>query len=234
MKTKPILCLALVLSGLHGHNSKAAIVFPKAPDEGRQIAYEKVSRVIQGFTNAFKGLKIEELTITDAHKMYSVGPQDVVSGNLLSVAKFAGWRYLVVHGTNAVGEVPLIVSPKDGKLLKAGGVFGDRLAQPTLMALQKVEELPQIKQQDYEPRYLSMPMSFSAVWLHGKTNDIVIPLPPTWGKWNAYQPYSEDEITKLLKPVAEDELRHSGDIQPTFKGPIPYEKFDPFERKTNP
>ena len=73
-----------------------------------------------------------------------------------------------------------------------------------LEAMRKAEELPQVKKQDYEFRFLNLaPLSFFAVWLHGKSDDIIIPLPPTWGIWNAYQPYSESQITELLKKYIE-------------------------------
>ncbi len=236
MNSKLLLCLALALSGLLNHDAYAAIIFPKAPEEGRQIAYEKVSRVLEAFPHAFNGLKMDELTITDSHKMYAVGRQDIISGNLLSAVKFSGWDYLFMHGTNAIFAVPVLFSLKDGKTLKAGAVSGEGFADPILEALRKAEALSQSKQQDYEPRYLSMGMSFSAVWLHGKTNDIIIPLTPGGGEWKAYQPYSEEQIAKLVKPVAEDELKNSdgAGMEPTLKGPIPVEKFDPFERKTKP
>jgi hypothetical protein len=97
------------------------------------------------------------------------------------------------------------INPQDGSLLKAGGV-GVR-DNGLKEALQKAEELPQVKEQDYELRSLAIDLWFRAVWLHGKTNDIIIPLPPTYGQWNAYQPYSENEMMKLLKPDAENSLK---------------------------
>ena len=41
----------------------------------------------------------------------------------------------------------------------------------------------------------------------GKSDDILIPLPPTGGRWNACQPYSESEMIKLLQPEAEKKLK---------------------------
>jgi hypothetical protein len=192
-----------------------AIIYQKASDEGRQIAYEKVKRVLRAFPCAYHGLKIEELTIADPDQMFSIGLQDIASGNLLSAAKLVGWRYLFIHGTNAVCEVPLIISPKDGKLSKRGGVFGNTLAQAMLEALRKAKELPQVKKQDYECRYLACSfVSFYAIWLHGKSDDIIIPLPPTNKKINAYQSYSESEIVKVFKSSAENVLKqHSSGIK---------------------
>jgi hypothetical protein len=47
---------------------------------------------------------------------------------------------------------------------------------------------------------------FRAVWLHGKSDDIIIPLGATFGRWNAMQPYSESEMLKLLQPDAKKKL----------------------------
>ena len=54
----------------------------------------------------------------------------------------------------------------------------------------------------YEFRVLDLPMlDFSAVWLHGKSDDILVPLPPFYNRnWNANQSYKESEIIKLLQP----------------------------------
>jgi len=55
---------------------------------------------------------------------------------------------------------------------------------------------------------LDMPwLLFSAFWLHGKSDDIIIPLPDRWGRWNGYQAYSESEMVKRLKPEAKKKLK---------------------------
>ncbi len=98
-----------------------------------------------------------------------------------------------------------------GQLLSATtehGFSGDRFDNEIPEALQMAEQLPQVKKEDYEPRLLDIsPILFVAVWLHGKSDDIIIPLPPTFGRWNAYQHYSESEMIKLLKPEAEKKLK---------------------------
>jgi hypothetical protein len=202
MKPKIILCLALVLSGLLDLNCGAAIIFPKAPEGGQQIAHEGVAWILQTNPSFLGGARIEELTIADPHQNYNANPQDVTSGKLLSSAKPAPgrWRYFVMCGTNAVGVVALRANEKAGKALKFVELDPPARAAKLQIAQRKAEELPQVKKQDYEFRFLNLaPISFFAVWFHGKSDDIIIPLPPTWGKWNAYQPYSESQITGLLK-----------------------------------
>jgi len=97
---------------------------------------------------------------------------------------------------------------KTGKVLKSAGFGKAVYSNETLEALRMAEQLPQIKKQDYELRCLDdMSLHFVMVWLHGKSDDILIPLPPTFGRWNAYQPYSESEMINLLKPEAGKKLK---------------------------
>ena len=73
----------------------------------------------------------------------------------------------------------------------------------TLEALRLARQLPQTKGQDYELRRLDIPaVQFVAVWLHGKADDIIIPLPPTFGRWKPGQSCSESQMIKLLRPEA--------------------------------
>ena len=211
MKSKIILCLALVLGSVGG-NCDAAIVYPKAPDGGRQIVIENASEILRSDPRFLGGFRIEELTIADPYQDYGVGLANLASGQLLSVAKSGGsWMYLLMHGTNAVGAAGLIADEKTGKALKSNGLYETDFPNETLAALQMAEQLPQVRKQDYELRRLDSPgILFVAVWLHGKSDDIIIPLGATFGRWNALQPYSESQMIKLLKPEAKKRLKNPG------------------------
>jgi hypothetical protein len=208
MNCKLLLCLTLVLSVLPGHKCHAAIIYPKAPDGGRQMVYESVRELPRSISRYLGGFQIEDLTIADPYRDYYVGPTNLASGQLLSAAKPGAWRFLLMHGTNAVAAAELIADNKNGKALKFANLDQTDFSNETLKALRKAEQLPQIEKQDYELRRLDCPpILFVAVWLHGKSDDIIIPLPDTFGRWNAYQPYSESEMIKLLKPAAEKRLK---------------------------
>jgi len=112
-----------------------------------------------------------------------------------------------MRGTNAVGVVELKADEKAGKALKLIALYHNPAAE-MLEALRTAEQLPQVNKQDYEFRYLNLaPIEFFAVWLHGKSDDIIIPLPPPYGIWNAYQPCSESQIIKFLKPEVKKKLK---------------------------
>jgi hypothetical protein len=205
MNSKLLLCLALVLSG----NSHAAIIYPKAPEGGRQIVQEHVGQIRQAQPGTLGGLRMEDMTMAEPHRWYGVGAKDLASGQLLSAAMSRSWRYILIHGTNTVGVASVFdADAKTGNALKFGALYETCFAKETLEALREAEKLPQIKKQDYEVRFLdAISVYFVAVWLHGESDDIIIPLPNTFGRWNAYQPYSESQMIKLLKPEAKKVLK---------------------------
>jgi hypothetical protein len=207
MNLKPLLCLALVLSG--GLNCPAAIIYPKAPDGGQQVIHETFRQGLsRSISRYLGGYQIEDLTIANPFRDYSVGLTNLASGQLLPAARAGNWRYLLMRGTNAVGAAELMTDPTNGAALKFAGLDTTDFSRETLEALRRAEQLPQIQKQDYELRRLDCPsILFVAVWLHGKSDDIIIPLPKTFGRWNAYQPYSESEMIELLQPEAEKRLK---------------------------
>lgn len=155
------------------------------------------------------GFRIEELNVSDPYRDYGVGLTNLASGHLLSAAESHGsWMYLFLHGTNTVGAGGLIADEKTGRALKATGLFQTDCSAETRAVLRQAEQLPQVKKSDYEFRRLDVPgILFVGVWLHGETDDIIIPMGNTFGRWNAGQPYSERQILKRLKLEARIRLK---------------------------
>jgi len=212
MNFKLLPCLALVLSG--ELNCPAAIGYPQAPDGGQQVIRHTFKQGLsRSISRYLGGYQIEDLTIANPFRDYSVGLTNLAAGQLLPAARAGAWRYLLMNGTNAVGAAELMADPTNRAALKFAGLDTTDFSRETQEALQKVESLPQIQKQDYELRRLDCPsVLFVAVWLHGKSDDILIPLPPTSGRWNACQPYSERQMLELLQPEAEKRLKAGGGI----------------------
>ncbi|HUA39824.1 MAG TPA: hypothetical protein VMA35_15620 [Candidatus Sulfopaludibacter sp.] len=211
MKPKLLYCLTLVLSG--GLNCPAAIIYPNAPDGGQQVIHEAFKGLSRSISRYLGGCQIEDLTIANPFRDYAVGLTNLVSGQLLPAARAGTWRYLLMHGTNAVGAAELMADPANGAALKFANLDTTDFSKETQEALRRAESLPQIQKQDYELRRLDCPSAlFVAIWLHGKSDDILIPLPPTGGRWNAWQPYSERRMIELLQPEAEKRLKTGSGI----------------------
>jgi hypothetical protein len=204
MKPKILLCLALVLSGgFTVRNCVAGIVFPQAPDGAREIASTNAAMIQKMDHRCLGGVSVGQLTVTEPFRNYYVGPRDLATGHLLPASRPGSWTYLFMCGTNAVGSEDLMPDSKTG-VLKFAGLYDTDLS---MEALRIAEQLPQVEKQDYEVRRLECPsILFRAIWLHGKMDDIIIPLPNTFGRWFAYKPYSEREMIKLLKPEAKKKL----------------------------
>ncbi len=209
MKPNLLLCLALGLSGaVFGSNCSASIVFPNGPAGGEEVIREAFKGLSRSISRYLGGYQIEELTVTAPFRDYSVGLTNLASGQLLPAARPGNWRYPLIHGTNAVGAAELRADQTNGTVLKFAGLDTTDFPRETLQAIRWAEQLPQIKEQDYELRRLDCPsVLFVAVWLHGKSDDIIIPLPDRGNRWHAYQPYSESEMIKLLQPEAEKKLK---------------------------
>ena len=137
-----------------------ATVKPTAPDGGRQIVYQIVSRLLQADPHFLKSLRTQDLTIADPYQDYFVGLNDMASGHLLSAAKLGKWHYLLMHGTDAVGAVELNADEQHGKALRFDGFFSSNFSAETLKALHKAESLPQVNAEDYELRRLDSILPF--------------------------------------------------------------------------
>jgi len=169
--------------------------------------HESTAWFLTNNPHLFSGAKIEDLSIVDVYQSYNVMPKAVLSGSLLLNARPAPkrWMYFIMRGTNAFAIAELKANDDNSLEL----VELDRgLALALRAALIKSEQLPQVKKQDYDFCFLNLsPLSFWAIWLHGKADDIIIPLSPDYGLWNANQSYSEKEIIRILKPIAEDRMK---------------------------
>ncbi len=207
MKTKLLLCLALVLSDY----CRAAIIYPKEPDGGRQMVIQFASYFVGKNLPPFKGISTTN-DLTFAPPLLEYGAADLAKGQLLAGATsgrdgWQMWNYIFMHGTNAVGVAYLEADEKTGKPLKCNSLGDSVFCEEIEKALPEAEQLPQVQKLDYEARLLDDPLvAFSAVWLHGQSNDIIIPLPPTYNRMNAYQPYSESQIIKILAPEARRDI----------------------------
>jgi hypothetical protein len=215
MNPKLILCLALVLSGVwFDINSSAAIIYPKEPDGGRQMVIQYISQFDPKDDPAFKEMCITN-DLNFAKPFVNYSPGDLTRGKLLDGAKAEPyWIYIIVHGTNVGGSASVEADEKTGKALKCNSLCNGDIFKEAYKALQLAEQLPQVQKQDYEPRLLSESWtSFNAVWLHGQSNDFIIPLPYGFdNRINAYQLYTESQIIKILAPEARRDAKEQAKL----------------------
>jgi hypothetical protein len=208
MKPKLILCLALILSGY----CHAAINYPQALTNGRDVVIKFLGAdwKPKNFLGFLGVSRVDDVTVCRPYQSYAVGLTNLAAGRLLADAKpsVGYWDYPLLCGSNFVGLASVKVDEETGAALKCVALYQAHYDEGIVTALRIAEQLPQTKKQNYEVRALEMPwIFFRAVWLHGRSDDIILPLPDHWERWKAYQPCSESEIVKILQPIAKKKLR---------------------------
>ncbi len=195
MKFTFILLLALFLNAC----CNAELIYVDAPKKDQEIVYNYVRKILQPDTAFSNNLHRADFKIEAPFREYFVEPGDVAAGRLLSATKSGAWQFLVFRGTNVIGIAYCMFDPKSGK--PRASVEFSTIAYP-MEPVTMAEQLPQIKQQDYEVRLFGASI-FRGLWLHAKSNDIFIPANDGFGKLQALRPYSEVQLIKILKPEEE-------------------------------
>lgn len=187
-------CLCYIFMGI---NLNAGINYPTAPQDGKRVIL--VQSIVAREFHVSKQIDME---VSEPLQWYSVKTPDVASGRLLSSANTytSTWIYILSQRSKVVGAATLSGTESP---LKFSGLLDSSFGEKLQKALRFAENLPQLRNQVFEVRYLgAAPLNFFALWLHGKQEDLLLPLPPTFGRFNAYQSYSESQVITVLKPEA--------------------------------
>lgn len=153
-------------------------------------------------------IRPDELSYSEPHALYFVSLDGLAEGKLLGVATQTSWRYLLARGETPIAEVELSAKPRRGKGGSAEefeflGLTQGPFIAATIEALGVAEQLPQVAKADYELRMLKVPSVYlAALWLHGKDDDILVPMADPPGGLRKNRPYSEEQVIKALREIA--------------------------------
>jgi hypothetical protein len=163
-------------------------------------------------------MRLEKMSHSEPHPVYYVPLDALAEGKLLGAATQTSWRYLLVQDDTAVAEAELSAGgPATGsrkgkrgaaKALTFLGVSHGPFTDATLDALSAAERLPKVAAADYELRLLKIPAVYlAALWLHKDDDDILIPMGAAPGGLKKNKSYTEKQVIKALKPVAEQTMQ---------------------------
>jgi hypothetical protein len=123
------------------------------------------------------------LQLTMPHQVFTLGLADLAAGRGLEAAKPTGWRYLVQEGDNILAAAETVTTGSgDGHVFSA---FNEgRFVASTAEAIQAVQVIPEVSQDNFELRLLNVPgLHVMAVWLHRAqettATDLLVPLEPS-------------------------------------------------------
>jgi hypothetical protein len=174
-----------------------AILFPDGPNGGQQAVMRRIKWTLISNPEFLEDLQTNNLALTNSFKTYTCSLTNINDEKFLSGETFISWNYFVVSSNKAVAQATFRY---DGNIIK--DIELSSAPVRAFIGLQKALNLQQVKMKDYEFRLIRIPeISFSAIWLCDGTDDIIMPIPPCYNNINAYQPYSERQITSLLMPA---------------------------------
>lgn len=177
------------------------------PDPSHDLAVQSYLQDLAGQPgdqmNALAGAAPEELEMTEAHRVYTLGLDQVMAGVNLATISPTGWRYLLRQGGQTVAAAQTVIDA--GK-----AAFAQFNSGPFVPATQ--ETLAQAEQYaggeelgDMEPRLVHVPALYAmALWLHGKDDagDVILPIAPEPPGVDANRRYSVQDYLDALREVA--------------------------------
>lgn len=190
-----------------------AIRYATPPPDGggflRPTLIKIFSRDTPENREALGGSAASEIVVQQAHQVYFMELDEVVRGRTISAAPPRLWRYLVYVQERVIADAELFIDSA-GKPHFAALNYGP-VAQATVKGIRGLEGLTP-REVDYELRALQIPaLHFVAVWLHGATDDQILPIAPTRVRWTSLgRPLSEKELLDLLRPEATELMRLYG------------------------
>lgn len=176
------------------------IILQDPPEEASQMAAHYLRDLLGWEASIAIGCGTMSSTLVRPHRGYTFTLGEVIAGRLLSGTMSRCWRYWIMDGTTPCAILTIMdPDPKTGKPRRFGSLLQGEGIKDLFEALQIAEKVQQAGNQDYEFRHLSnFELYFEAVWLHGPSDDVIIPVPPLYGIANACQPYSEQQVYTFL------------------------------------
>jgi hypothetical protein len=137
-----------------------------------------------------------------------VGLNQINRGDdILSIAKPAGWRFLV--STDFGQPIAADVTTRAGAAPKMTSVWRGSPIQQVVSAKDTIKRLDQVQTGNYELRILRLPeLRIEAYWLKSLTNDrdLVVPVLTLAKELNPLQPYPVDKFRQIVSDLSAKEF----------------------------
>jgi hypothetical protein len=197
MTHQKTLSITLLFAGTMALSAWAAVTYPAPPAE----LPAKVSESLKGWPSGDAAFgTVEGVMPGRTFRIYGIPYEELMAGRFLSKARPYAWQTLLLR--NDIAFASLSLELESLRFLSLGASEINRHLQD---AMDFAERLPQAAMRDYEVRVLTYPTLLFALWLHSDSDDIVIPLPPTFENFKEFHPYPADEIAPILRRLAKEQ-----------------------------
>ena len=145
-------------------------------------------------------------------RVFVSGAESTANGNVLAEARPGLWKYFLF-----VGQEPRYSAEVNGRLDELRSEFCRLSLGPferaALAALREAESMQEVRDRDYEARYLKVPgLSMHAIWLHRRDendrgDDLVLPLLPQHESLKERSTFSGRDFAAAMATIAAVRLK---------------------------
>jgi len=169
------------------------------------VVLEALARLSTGLDEIIADFDLSQLSLAAPHLVYLLECDNSPMGSLDAATK-TGWRYLVLQRGSVVAAAEVELQ-RQGTVMQFAGINVGPYVDGFLRAVAAAEQSePGQQKAGYKVRWLTMPtVRAMALWLHRRQDEWLIPVPPTFQRYEAYVLYRPEELFELLaRPVNED------------------------------
>jgi hypothetical protein len=180
-----------------------ALLAPSPPYE----AAEAVQSTFRSFAEhrTFKSPALSKATgplqLGEPLQVFTLGLNDLAAGKDLQAAKPSGWLFLVQDGDQTLASAESVPTGKGDEQVFSALNEG-RFVASTAEAIGTARGMPEVNQDDFEPRLLRVPALYvTALWLHKSKGggDLLVPLAPSPVNTPTGRPVPASQLIEELK-----------------------------------
>lgn len=179
---------------------------PGPPPDSVQQAQEGVIELLGASSRPGQSARFaaetqqDRVELTAPHQVYVLSREDLFSKGGLEQAKSVGWRYLVITDQGGIVGAAETAEQAESHDHQFVSLSRDSNLEVVPGVIRQIEETPTEWADEFELRLLRVPAAYSVnIWLHGQTNDLLVPVPPTPPYLETGHIYGWDEVLDVLR-----------------------------------
>ena len=168
---------------------------------------EAVQSTFQAFAEhrTFKSPALSKATgplqLAEPLQVFTLGLDDLAAGRNLQATKSTGWLFLVQEGDQTLASAEVVPTGRGDEQVFSALNEG-RFVRSIADAIRTARALPEVNQDDFEPRLLRVPALYvTALWLHKAVGggDLLVPLAPSPVNTPAGRPVPASQLIEELR-----------------------------------
>ncbi|HEY0426623.1 MAG TPA: hypothetical protein VGC76_02340 [Pyrinomonadaceae bacterium] len=177
------------------------------PEKALEVIAEAANKLVYSTHESALGALeggTESAELAAPLEVYTLNLPDVIDKNLEN-SKSTGWRYTILRENEPVAAAE--VNASNGEDVRFSHFNSGPFVEQLVRTLIRAENLEIVADEDYEARVLKIPALYvMALWLHGESDDFLIPMRPTSEKLDAGKSYLPEELFERLTSDARARL----------------------------